>query len=73
MSDGKNQLAAIWSLVDEKARLMEAAGLLLLSPEAECRRYVRPIIALACTLAICLIPLVSAGEEAYAVMGRLVR
>ena len=71
MSAEKDHLSAVWASVEEKTRLMEAAGLLLLSPEAECRRYLRPVIALACTLAMCLIPLVSAGEEAYTVIARL--
>ena len=71
MSAEKDHLSAVWASVGEKARLMEAAGLLLLSPGMEGRRYLRPVIALACTLALCLFPLVSAGEEAYAIIGRL--
>lgn len=71
MSTGKKQLSAIWASVDEKARLMEAAGLLILASPADGRRYLRPIIALACTLALCMLPLVSAGEEAYAAIARL--
>jgi hypothetical protein len=71
MSSEKDHLSAVWASVEEKTRLMEAAGLLLLSQEADGRKYVRPIIALACTLALCLLPMVSAGEEAYTVLARL--
>jgi hypothetical protein len=71
MSSEKDHLSAVWASVEEKTRLMEAAGLLLLNPEADGRKYVRPIIALACTLALCMLPMVSAGEEAYTVLARL--
>jgi hypothetical protein len=71
MSSEKDHLSAIWASVEEKTRLMEAARLLLLIPEADGRKYLRPIIALACTLAICMLPMVSAGEEAYTVLARI--
>ncbi len=71
MSSEKDYLSAVWASVEEKTRLMEAAGLLLLSPDADGRKYLRPVIALACTLALCLLPMVSAGEEAYTVLARL--
>ncbi len=71
MSSEKDHLSAIWALVEEKTHLLNAAGLLLLSPEADGRKYLRPIIALACTLALCLLPMVSAGEVAYTPIARL--
>jgi hypothetical protein len=71
MSSEKDYLSAVWASVEEKTRLMEAAGLLLLIPDADGRKYIRPIIALACTLALCLLPMVSAGEEAYTVLARI--
>jgi len=71
MSSDKNDLSAVWASIEEKTLLMEAAGLLILSHEADGRSYLRPIIALACTLALCLLPMVSAGEEAYTVIARL--
>ncbi len=71
MSSEKDHLSAVWASVEEKTRLMEAAGLLLLNPDADGRKYLRPVIALACTLALCLLPMVSAGEEAYTVLARL--
>lgn len=71
MSCEKDHLSAVWASVEEKTRLMEAARLLLISPEADGRKYVRPIIALACTLALCMLPMVSAGEEAYTILARL--
>ena len=71
MSSEKDHLSAVWASVEEKTRLMEAAGLLLVSSEADARKLLRPIIALACTLALCMLPMVSAGEEAYTVLSRL--
>lgn len=71
MNADKDHLSAVWASIEEKTRLVEAAGLLLLSPQADGRKYLRPVIALACTLAICLLPMVSAGEEAYTVLARL--
>ena len=70
MSAENEKLQDLWRSVDEKSRLISAAGLLLLtSPES--RGYLRPMIVLFCTLALCLLPMVSAGEEAYAVASRL--
>lgn len=71
MSAEKNHLSAVWASVDEKTSLLKAAGVLILSPETDGRSYLRPVIALACTLALCLLPLVSAGEEAYYALARL--
>jgi hypothetical protein len=70
MSTEKNYLTALWATVEEKARLMDAA-VLLLSPEPDGWKYLRPIIALACTLTICLLPVVSAGEEVYTAISKL--
>ncbi len=70
MNAEKEKLQALWAAIDEKARLQNAAGLLLYA-NPESRNYVRPMIALVCTLALCLLPMVSAGEEAYAVVSRL--
>ena len=70
MSAENEKLQAMWTSIDEKSRLISAAGLLMYtSPES--RNYLRPMIALVCTLALCLLPMVSAGEEAYAVVSRL--
>jgi hypothetical protein len=71
MNSEKDHLSAVWASVEEKTRLLEAARLLLLSPESDAHKYLRPIVALACTLAICLLPMVSAGEEAYTALSRL--
>ena len=71
MNADKNDLSAVWASVAEKTLLMEAAGLMILSHDTDGRKYLRPIIALACTLALCLLPMVSAGEEAYTVVARL--
>ncbi len=71
MNADKDHFSAVWASIEEKTRLVEAAGLLLLSPQTDGRKYLRPVIALACTLAICLLPMVSAGEEAYTVLARL--
>lgn len=70
MSADNKKLQAIWTSIDEKSRLINASGLLLYT-NPESRNYLRPMIALVCTLALCLLPMVSAGEEAYAVVSRL--
>lgn len=70
MNTEKEKMKALWASIDEKTRLLNAAGLLLYaSPDS--RSYLRPMIALVCTLALCLLPVVSAGEEAYAIASRM--
>ncbi len=71
MSNQKDPLAGLWAAVEEKSCLLNAAGLLLFAPEARERRFLRPVIAAACALALWLMPLVSAGEGMPA-LGRLV-
>ena len=70
MSAQRNHLPAIWAAVKEKELLLNAAGLLL-SPRPQRNPYLRPVIALACALALCLLPMGSASEEAYTVISKL--
>ena len=72
MSSEKDHLSAVWASIEEKTCLLQAAGLLLLSPGPEPRNYLRPVIALACTLALCLLPMVSAGEQTYTAVARII-
>lgn len=62
MSDNRKYLDSVWLGARNKARLMEAAGLLLLLSEDRNRGLLRALVACACALALLMLPLVSAGE-----------
>lgn len=63
MSTERDFLSRVWALAEEKNRLCQAAGALLLSQPGRDLSLVRAAIALACALGFLLVPLVSAGEE----------
>jgi hypothetical protein len=62
MSDDRNYLDNVWLNARNKARLIEAAGLLLVLSDEKNRGVVRTLVACACALALLMLPLVSAGE-----------
>ena len=62
MSDDRNYLDSVWLNARNKARLVTAAGLLMVLSDDKNRGYIRALVACACALALLMLPLVSAGE-----------